>query len=347
MSCVNNCSAHGQCLPSSVCSCDANFIFNDCSAFVSTGVRSAYQTVRWSFVAVAILSTVMVAWRLTAVVITKRRTLTIVSFPFDPQILALFLVVTSMSCLWIALALANDIEAYEDGVLVNIIWGIAAYVTILAGLIVNALSVFVSCVARMIDTRSGGSCVHFFISIFARFHRPSLRVCFALKVVSISYAVVFLVCITIGDSNATALHARIYAAVGYVVLIIAGISVYALAVLRPPTDPNVMRAQSDAEKASRAQLARISRTVQFMAAIVTTLWVVRHIIVSSDALPYFALDIVIGALLIGCQLLMCMVMGRTSAQTKLHPRTLCIWSAALQELDSDLNEKLRERERGS
>lgn len=273
MSCSRNCSNVGNCV-ASTCFCHVGFLLPDCSGSLRPGdaVFKSYQGLRWL--------TMIVAFSLNAVLLQRIVALGVVKFRrrwkqggcarffqwFDSQIQTLclaFLATGLTGIVWIDLFNA-------EGVFTNI------YLA-LAGFNVSALSILLGS-ARV---------VHVFVVIYSKFHAPSKHVATGLFVLSLAFAVVCLVGAGLIASGMLSANKVVnYSITTYVVFLVAGVSLYALTILRgfvnaqgplatssPVNSPSTRRGTGNVplqprhntrEAETRAQLIAIFRAVQLI-----------------------------------------------------------------------------------
>lgn len=114
-------------------------------------------------------------------------------------------------------------------------------------------------------TRAAGSLCYFFVSIFSRFHQPSKRISHALAAFIVCYLAVSATLYGYGlvtnTSHSVVAHYILPISAVYLVVLLCMAAVYGFAVLRPPTNASVLRAQSREEETQRQYLWLAVKTV--------------------------------------------------------------------------------------
>lgn len=157
---------------------------------------------------------------------------------FDSQNQVLLLTMAGLVLLGTAMLDYGGLHGILNGLASGILWNASVDVLLLA-------------CARL---------VHVFVSIYAKFHPPSRHVANALVVLSLSFAVAFLVVVSI-NARVTSAVQPLVLIIGacFVVVVFVGISVYSLSVLREPSNAQIRRTASPAEVAAKANLRTLLR----------------------------------------------------------------------------------------
>jgi hypothetical protein len=122
-------------------------------------------------------------------------------------------------------------------------------------------------ISTMFVILAGGQTIYVFVKVHSRFHPPSKRVASLIGVMALAFAVLEVVGTFIPQPVST--YVTSSAAFLFLALLFVVATVYAVAVVRPPTDAAVARAQSHEERESRQRLLTVIRGLQVTAAVAT------------------------------------------------------------------------------
>lgn len=315
--CPGNCSSHGVCdWATATCACSGGFTAPDCS--IDASLNAPFQAVRWMLVSFQFPVFALCCWRFVVVLDAKRRKLSFKATFHDVQLQTLLALVCGSFFLSFAPLLLASPDDWITVSIGNVLSDVGLILIGIAGELCKSC-----CVANMCSMYlAGGLLMQFFLRLFARFHAPSKKVGTAVAwlIVFFIFTIALTLAITFSLSNSqTALTAcRALIALYALLLFVIGV-VYALAILRPPSDPLILRAQTEEELRSRMQIRRVMLGVLAAIVAIACLLLTASLITNTHVWPfiYAGMDVVAGL----SALAACFIMGRvhSQSQTRIQP----------------------------
>lgn len=309
MSSNSTCSGHGYANSIGNCICDAGFVLHDCSGQLQTGsVFQAYLALSWLLVIASFVLAAVSVQRFIVVMMSKKKSLKHTNSADSSRTRH-----TTRSDhegpLWTDAQLQIITLLFISSLINGVVWldfyGVHGWFT-------NSWSVVAAWDAALIVVMFAGTrTIHVFISIYAKFDPPSRHVANGLTVLSVVVGVLFLIGAGLLSVSSSAHLITTLAAALFLIILSAGVSVYALKLLRVSRDPNIARTHSAAERDSRSHLIKIMRALQLLAifGLAVAIWgtAAAYNSVANDLAYHSSLSLTLVVAVVGLLL----VMGRS------------------------------------